>query len=54
MFATANLAVPVSGLILTEGQDIGWFSRKEIVERQFYTQQIKKNFLFLMLGQNLM
>ena len=39
-----SLKVPVSDLILTEGQDMGLFSRKEIVERQLYSKKLAENF----------
>jgi len=39
-----NLSIPVSELILTEGQDMGLFSRQEIVEKKLYSQKLERNF----------
>ena len=35
-----ELKVPISELILTEGQDMGLFSRSEIIERELYSKKL--------------
>ena len=37
-----ELKVPISELILTEGQDMGLFSRSEIIERELYSQKLRR------------
>ena len=37
-----ELKVPISELILTEGQDMGLFSRSEITERELYSQKLRR------------
>ena len=37
-----GLKVPISDLILTEGQDMGLFSRSEITERELYSQKLRR------------
>jgi 8-oxo-dGTP diphosphatase len=37
-----ELKVPISELILAEGQDMGLFSRSEIIERELYSQKLRR------------
>jgi 8-oxo-dGTP diphosphatase len=37
-----ELKVPFSELMLTEGQDMGLFSRSEIIERELYSQKLRR------------
>ena len=37
-----GLKVPISDLMLTEGQDMGLFSRSEITERELYSQKLRR------------
>jgi 8-oxo-dGTP pyrophosphatase MutT (NUDIX family) len=38
--ADLRFKVPISELILTEGQDLGLFSRSEIIERELYSKKL--------------
>lgn len=37
-----GLKVPISDLVLTEGQDMGLFSRSEIIEGKLYSQKLRR------------